>query len=236
MLSIKTGNIFTSQAQTIVNTVNCVGVMGAGIAYEFRLRYPDMYEKYQKLCQANQICIGKLWIYNAENRLILNFPTKHDWKLPSKKEYLHQGLQKFIQTYDEKNIKSIAFPILGADKGGIDPRESLGIMQQYLVKCKCDIEIWKFDPSAQDDLYSTFKKAFLSLDNLDIQKSSGLKLHIIKKIKDSIAREDIQSISGLLKVKGVGQTSLEKLFIYIMNFKKKPQSLFDFIEIDETEL
>ena len=92
--------------------------MGAGIAYEFRLRYPQMYIKYQKYCSDKAINIGTLWIYKGKDKNILNFPTKHDWKFPSKENYLKQGLQKFIDTYKQRGITSIAFPILGADRGG----------------------------------------------------------------------------------------------------------------------
>lgn len=230
MIKIKKGNIFTTKCHTIVNTVNCIGVMGAGIAFEFRLRYPQMYQKYQELCFAKQISIGKLWLYPANDRLILNFPTKQDWKFPSKKEYLHQGLQKFVQTYASKNISSIAFPLLGADKGGIDSNESLSIMQHYLEQCHCDVEIWHFDPLAEDDLYASFKTLFSKLDDVTLQKESGLRPNIILKIRDAIECENIHSISGMLRIKGVGEVSLEKLFHYVIHASKRPLSLFDFDE------
>lgn len=110
MIKIKKGNIFSSKSETIVNTVNCVGVMGAGIAYEFKLRHPDMFKKYKQLCDNNLIDIGKLSIYQVDNtsnyKKILNFPTKKNWKHPSRIEYLEDGLKKFVDTYNEKNIKS----------------------------------------------------------------------------------------------------------------------------------
>ena len=166
MLEIKKGNIFTSKAQTIVNTVNCEGVMGAGIAFELRLRHPKMFEKYKEFCKQNAIKIGTLWIYNlskdenANYAKILAFPTKTSWKLPSKEEYLHAGLSKFIKTYKEKGIESIAFPLLGASRGGIDENVSLKIMKEYLSGAEIPVEIWHFDPSASDDLYDKFKEKF----------------------------------------------------------------------------
>lgn len=89
------GNIFNSQTQTIVNTVNCVGVMGKGIALVFKLRYPEMFDKYKVFCQSKMIGIGKLWLYKSEEstQWVLNFPTKFHWKYPSKIEYLEAGLQ-----------------------------------------------------------------------------------------------------------------------------------------------
>lgn len=84
-IKIIKGNIFTSNCQTLVNAVNCVGVMGAGIALECRLRYFEMYNRYVALCEENKIEIGLLWIYKSPVKWILNFPTKKHWKYPSKK-------------------------------------------------------------------------------------------------------------------------------------------------------
>ena len=105
MITVKKGNIFTSNCDTVVNTVNCVGVMGAGIALECRLRYPEMYKKYKDLCHKDLIQVGKLWIYKTDKKWILNFPTKKDWKHSSKIEFIEAGLIKFVRTYKEKKIK-----------------------------------------------------------------------------------------------------------------------------------
>jgi len=224
MIEIKKGNIFTTDCQTIVNTINCVGIMGAGIAFEFKLRYPEMFKKYQLFCDNNLINIGNLWIYklpkekNNSYISILNFPTKKHWKYPSKEEYLKKGLQKFIDTYKKKGIKSIAFPLLGSNKGGITEAQSLEIMQHYLQQVDIPVEIWFFDPTAKDDLYEEFKYLFLSLDNDLIQKESKLRIDFINKIKIALQRKDINSISALLRVKGIGETSLKKSFLFIQNF------------------
>lgn len=149
-IKIVNGNIFNSKAQTIVNTVNCVGVMGKGIALVFKLRYPNMYEQYQKLCDQHLIEIGKLWIYKGEKSdpWVLNFPTKTHWKLPSEYEYIEKGLQKFVDTYKEKGITSVAFPLLGAFNGGLDKERVIEIMQSYLSRCDIPIEIYQYDPMA----------------------------------------------------------------------------------------
>lgn len=232
MIIEKNGNIFTTEAQTIVNTVNCVGVMGAGIAYEFRLREPEMFTKYKDLCNSKQIDIGKLWIYEAKSEghskynKILNFPTKNHWKYPSKEEYLHLGLEKFVATYKERNITSVAFPLLGADRGGIDKNRSISIMEQYLSKCDIDVEIWYFDPMAKDDLYEDFKSIFQEIDDQTIKNESKIRIDIVKKIRAGLDKPDINSISGLLRVKGVADKSLEKLFNYIKS--NKNMNLFNY--------
>ena len=125
---VRKGNIFSSRCQTIVNTVNCVGIMGAGIALECRLRYPQMFEQYAQLCADAKLDIGRLWVYKAPERWVLNFPTKKHWRYPSRVEYLHLGLQKFMDTYQTRGITSVAFPLLGAQNGGLQADESLALM------------------------------------------------------------------------------------------------------------
>jgi len=232
MIEIKKGNIFTTNCHTIVNTINTVGVMGAGIAYEFKLRFPEMFEKYKQFCDSGQIKVGNLWIYkltkndNENYKYILNFPTKQHWKYPTKTEYLELGLQKFIDTYKEKGILSIAFPLLGASKGGLSEKQSINIMKKYLEKVDIPVEIWYFDPNAKDDLYENFKDKFLNLDMNTIKEESKLRVDLINKIKIALQRDDINSLSGLLRVKGIGDITLEKSFRFIKSYKN--ETLFDF--------
>lgn len=213
-MSVKviTGNIFTSQCQTIVNTINCVGVMGAGLAFECRLRYPEMYEKYVQLCQENKIDIGLLWIYKSSDRWVLNFPTKRDWKYPSKTEYLRLGLEKFVQTYQQKGIQSIAFPLLGADKGGIPKDVSLDIMMGYLDKADIDIEIYRYDPLAYDDLYAKTKRVVLSQEVEAICQATRLRKDYVSKVISAMQSPQIVQLNQLAGVKGIGIKTLEKIF------------------------
>lgn len=142
-------NIFDSQCQTIVNTINCVGVMGKGLALEMKNRYPSMFEKYKEYCNRGLIDIGSLWLYKhvSEKEItkrILNFPTKKDWRNKSEYEYIEKGMEKFINTYKEKGITSIAFPMLGCSNGGLDKEIVLQIMLKYLSKCdNLIVEIYK---------------------------------------------------------------------------------------------
>lgn len=228
MITILTGNIFTTKCNTIVNTVNCVGVMGAGIAYECRLRYPEMYKKYQALCKDNLLQIGTLWIYKASNKSILNFPTKIDWKQPSRIEYLEKGLQKFVDTYKEKEITSIAFPLLGASHGGLTKEQSLSTMQRYLSQCDIEIEIWHFDPTASDDIFLNYRQHFLSRTDKELSKSTGIGVNIINKIKDALNDTTINSMSSLLNVKGIGDKTLEKSFKFLTTYdNSNDKTLFD---------
>ena len=133
---IKNKNIFDSQCQTIVNTVNCVGVMGKGLALEMKKRYPNMFDKYKDYCDKGLIDIGKLWLYkHSDDKWILNFPTKKHWKNGSEYEYIEEGMKKFVETYKEKGITTIAFPMLGCNNGGLEKDVVIQIMTKYLIKC-----------------------------------------------------------------------------------------------------
>ena len=220
-VQIVIGDALNTKAEYICHQVNYYGVMGAGIAFELRLRHPKMFEKYKEFCKQNAIKIGTLWIYNlskdenANYAKILAFPTKTSWKLPSKEEYLHAGLSKFIKTYKEKGIESIAFPLLGASRGGIDENVSLKIMKEYLSGAEIPVEIWYFDPSASDDLYDKFKEKFLSCDINYIKEHTELKTTQINALLSALQNKNIRSMNGMLSVKGVGDLTIQRAFDFI---------------------
>ena len=142
------GNIFNSSAQVLVNTVNCVGVMGRGIALECKLRFPEMYKSYNKFCDQKKIQPGILQIWKNSSPWILNFP---------KFEYLEKGLDKFVKTYSEKGITSIAFPLLGASLGGLPEDKVFELMENKLSGLQnIDIEVYEYDSNAKDDLFLKF--------------------------------------------------------------------------------
>jgi len=142
MIKYIEGDIFSSPAQVIVNTVNTVGVMGKGIALEFKNRYPNMFETYKKACEKHQLTIGKLMLVFEPDHWILLFPTKQNWRYPSKLEYIESGLIKFTQTYVEKNISSIAFPKLGCGNGELEWEQVRALMEKYLKPLPIDIYIY----------------------------------------------------------------------------------------------
>lgn len=207
-----TGNIFTSECQTLVNTVNCVGVMGAGLALEFRLRYPAMFERYAALCRSGQMSIGVLWLFRTTDRWILNFPTKVHWRFPAKEQYLHTGLQKFMATYEEKSIESIAFPLLGSHHGGLDPNLCMDIMRTYLRDCRIPVEIYVHDPLASDDLYDRFRAVFLSMSREQLRLRSGLKPQYVDRIREALTDSSIRQMNQLARVRGIGEVTLQRAF------------------------
>ena len=142
MIHYVKGNIFDSPAQTIVNAVNTVGVMGKGLARAFRQRYPDMFRVYAKICERHLLAPGKLMIFCESDHWLLLFPTKEDWRDPSKMEYIESGLKKFADTYAQKGITSIAFPKLGCGNGKLNWDEVRPLMEKYLNQLPIDIYIY----------------------------------------------------------------------------------------------
>jgi O-acetyl-ADP-ribose deacetylase (regulator of RNase III) len=134
-------DLFTSPAQTLVNTVNTVGVMGKGIAKAFKERYPEMFRLYREYCERGELRTGNLMLWRGPDRWVLNFPTKTTWRLPSEIEYIESGLRRFVETYEELGITSASFPSLGCGNGNLDWHEVKPIMERYLKSVQIPIYI-----------------------------------------------------------------------------------------------
>lgn len=141
MISYVSGDLLKSNAQTLVNAVNTVGVMGKGIALAFKQAYPEMFTQYQALCMAKQLEIGTLWLYKSPEKWVLNFPTKINWRNPAKIEYIETGLQKFVESYAGMGVTSIAFPRLGCGAGGLDWEQVQPHMERHLQPLPIEIQI-----------------------------------------------------------------------------------------------
>lgn len=140
------GNLFTSNAKVLVNTVNTVGVMGKGIASDFKKIYPLMFEEYKVQCDNGNLDIGELSLYKTSNKWILNFPTKKHWRSPSTVEYIEKGLQKLVEQATKLQLTDIAMPKLGCGNGGLDWETQVRpIVEKYLKKAPINVAIYDFD-------------------------------------------------------------------------------------------
>ena len=146
MIQYINGNLFTSNAKVLVNTVNTVGVMGKGIASDFKKLYPKMFEEYKQLCDSNKLNVGDLHLYKTPNKWILNFPTKKHWRSPSKIEFIEKGLQRLVKDAHKLQINDIAMPKLGCGNGGLDwENEVKPLVEKYLKKSPINVSIYEFD-------------------------------------------------------------------------------------------
>ena len=149
MINFTSGDMFDIPADIRINTVNCVGVMGAGVALAFKERFPEMFQAYKKECDNHNIKPGKPHVWSDStlyrNLTIINFPTKEHWRNPSKYEYIESGLKwlnDFLYTY---GIVKVTMPALGCGHGGLDWDKVKSLIKKYLN----DVEamIYVFEPS-----------------------------------------------------------------------------------------
>ncbi|GAB6161934.1 macro domain-containing protein [Desulfothermus naphthae] len=154
MIQFKKGNILNEKVEALVNTVNCVGVMGKGIALQFKKKFPQNYLAYKKACQEKQVKIGKMFVYKLQlfsnPKYIINFPTKRHWKEKSKLEYIRAGLKDLVTIINKLKIKSIAIPPLGCGLGGLDWNLVKGLLEEELKPIKDKLEIIIFTPQLTD--------------------------------------------------------------------------------------
>lgn len=220
------GNIFNSNAMAVVNTVNCVGAMGKGIALDFKLRYPEMFKEYQKICFKHILKPGQILPYRKSKPIILNFAIKDDWKDPSKIEWIEETLQKFVNNYKTMGITSVAFPWMGAMNGGIPLETIKNITRKYLSNLEdIDIEVYEFDPDVPCHLYDILAK--IVKDNkyqfTQLEEMSDIKARYWVKIFDAVNDANTKSLNNLCHyiVDGkriIGKTNIERLFIFLTQY------------------
>lgn len=212
------GNIFNSKADALVNTVNCVGVMGKGVALEFRRRYPEMFEAYKTICKKHALQPGQILPYTKKTPWVLNFAIKNDWKNPSKIEWIECCLDKFVKNYQRMGIKSAAFPWMGAMNGGISLDQIKKITRTYLSNIPdISIEVYDFDKTAVDPLFRKLKDIALVPD-LDVQKlskTSTIQQHYLARIIQAVKGEKVRSLPLLIESGLVGKTNIEKLYAFL---------------------
>ena len=154
-LCVKQGDILESHSQTIINTVNCVGIMGKGIALCFKQRYPEMFNDYKRRCERREVKLGEPYLYKVNAyRWILNFPTKWHWRNPSRLSDIETGLRFLSERAHGWGIQSLAIPPLGCGNGGLNWNEVLPLIKNHLTPLGIPVEIYEpFQP-----LNTVFKK------------------------------------------------------------------------------
>ena len=144
MVTFVKGDIFNDAAQVITNPINCVGVMGAGLAAQFKDRYPEMYKEYRKRCLMGGVKIGVPYLWEDGEIQILNFPTKRHWKDNSRLEDVEAGLKYLADNYMMMGIYSIAIPQLGCGLGGLKWADVKELINLYFGELT-DIEVYAYD-------------------------------------------------------------------------------------------
>lgn len=151
MIELITGDILKSGAEALVNTVNTQGVMGKGIALQFKKEFPQNFKMYQEACREGSFKIGDLLItqessLHAKQKTIINFPTKTSWRLPSEYAYIEAGLLTLVKEIEARSIRSIALPPLGAGNGGLDWPKVKAMIVEHLSALDCIVYL--YEPNA----------------------------------------------------------------------------------------
>ena len=205
------GNLFNSNAQTLVNTVNCVGVMGKGVALEFRRRFPEMFEAYRRVCRDRALHPGQILPYRRSQPWILNFAVKGHWRNPSRLEWVESCLDRFVKHYRSLNISSVAFPWIGASNGGLPWEPVHDLMRQYLMPLSdIHVEIVEFDPDAPDALFMRIHQAARALDASAFARHAGITKHAADLVYRAI--DAVPSLSRLCEFPGLGRDTVERLY------------------------
>ncbi len=152
MMRFTQGNLLEAPVDAVVNTVNTVGVMGKGIALMFKERYPENYKAYAAACKSGEVQVGRMFVTASVElegpRWIINFPTKKDWKHPTKLEWVRTGLEDLKKVIQQKNIQSVAIPPLGCGNGGLE----WVVVRPLIEEALCDlpeVDIMVYEPTAK---------------------------------------------------------------------------------------
>jgi O-acetyl-ADP-ribose deacetylase (regulator of RNase III) len=154
MIEIKKGNLLETDAEALVNTVNCVGQMGKGIALQFKKAYPENAKAYEHACKAGEVRPGRMCVFETGSmlnpRYIINFPTKRHWRGDSRIEDIDAGLKALVEEVRARGISSIAIPPLGCGLGGLDWRAVKPMIEQALAALP-GVKAFLFEPVGTPD-------------------------------------------------------------------------------------
>ena len=175
MIHYTTGNILDSDAQALVNTVNTIGVMGKGIALQFKKVFPNNFKTYEQACKQKEVTIGKMLVskdrnLNTGEKIIINFPTKKDWRKSSEYSYLEDGLDDFLKVIEKEKLKSVALPPLGAGNGGLEWEKVKRILERKLSAL--DIDIYVYEPT-------NAIKEYLKKERVTLTEARALLLYVL---------------------------------------------------------
>ena len=150
MIELAEGDILHADVEAIVNTVNCVGVMGRGIALQFKKAWPDNFKAYATACNKEQVQPGRMFVFDtgqlANPHYIINFPTKRHWRGASRMEDIESGLAALVATIHEKHIQSIAIPPLGSGLGGLNWQQVKPIIETVMSGLT-DVRVLIYEPN-----------------------------------------------------------------------------------------
>jgi len=232
MLTLTTGNILNSKAEALVNTVNCEGFMGKGLAYQFKKQYPKTNESYIHACKNKELTPNKLHSNLESGKLIVNFPTKNKWREKSKVEYIHGGMESLVNLIKSNNIKSIAIPPLGSGNGGLHWAEVKQIVLEYIDPLVKDVDIYIYEPTSKRSKEVSLNVAHLVLMSIKNELTRFSKFRLEKTVFFMNAHSNDVFSKFTLGNNGLHSNNIDKLSREIKEFQNNhslnTNSAFDY--------
>ncbi len=218
MIIEASGDLLSANAQAVVNTVNCVGVMGKGIALQFKRRYPSVFVVYERACKAGAVTTGKMLPVPTGEVVgpewVINFPTKRHWRAPSNLEWIEQGLKDLRRVVAELGIESIAVPPLGAGNGGLDWRDVEPLIRSTFTDVE-NVKVYLYAPTSTQrrNVVASAKK---------VRITAGRALLLALMDQYAIVRAATDPLSGT----GVSHLEVQKLLYFATTVAPNPRMKF----------
>lgn len=188
MIKYVTGNLLEDSAEALVNTVNCEGFMGKGLAYQFKLNYPETNKDYIKACKQCKLLPGIMHSFREHNKLIINFPTKNKWRSRSKIQDIESGLDALVVLINKEHINSIAIPPLGCGNGGLDWKLIQKLIEKKLETVNDNVEIRIYSPSVN------------AINHNVAEPQLGIEAYILMVIKEKMDNCSMQKLYAALNI------------------------------------
>ncbi|MGP8281610.1 MAG: macro domain-containing protein [Desulfomonilaceae bacterium] len=204
MIQRTKGNLLEADAEALVNTVNCVGVMGKGIALQFKRAFPENFKEYSFACKAGQVVLGRMFTHTtcslSNPKYIINFPTKLHWKNKSRLEDIKSGLENLAQETHRLGIKSIAIPPLGCGAGGLEWKVVGPLIESAFVDA-LDVTVILYEPSGAPNVHEM--PVGTKKPNMTIGRALFIRLMDLYQIPDySLTLLEIQKLAYFLQCAG----------------------------------
>ena len=205
MIEYQTGDLLTSDAEALVNTVNCVGVMGKGIALEFKKAFPDNFKDYAKACKRDEVHPGRMFITErlGNPKYIVNFPTKRHWRAKSRISDVESGLTALADEIRTRQIRSIAIPALGSGLGGLDWEAVRSLIDQELGELSADVQVMVFEPEGPPD--AKVMARLTEAPEMTPGRAALLMLmrrYLAGQLEPTIASQEVEKLMYLLQAAG----------------------------------
>lgn len=210
MITLSHGNLLTTEAEALVNTVNTVGVMGKGIALQFKRAYPVNYAAYRAACAAGEIRLGKVFVFDSARlgprRYVINFPTKGHWRADSKLSDIQTGLADLVRVLREREIGSVAIPALGCGNGGLAWKDVRPLIERAFASLP-DVHVLLFPPEGPPDpaeMPVATERPPLTAGRATLLRAIESYLRCARALepRDGVTLLEIQKIAYLLQVLG----------------------------------